>query len=64
MYKIENKDLLSRTGNSTQYSVMTSMGKESKKEYIYVYMDVRVGLRRRLSTEELMLLNCGVGEDS
>ena len=27
-------------------------------------MDVRVGLRRRLSTEELMLLNCGVGEDS
>jgi len=27
-------------------------------------MDVRVGLRRRLSTEELMLLNSGVGEDS
>ena len=27
-------------------------------------MDVRVGLLRRLSTEELMLLNCGVGEDS
>ena len=27
-------------------------------------MDVRVGLGRRLSTEELMLLNCGVGEDS
>ena len=27
-------------------------------------MDVRVGLRRRLSGEELMLLNCGVGEDS
>ena len=27
-------------------------------------MDVRVGLRRRLSAEELMLLNCGVGEDS
>ena len=27
-------------------------------------MDVRVGLQRRLSTEELMLLNCGVGEDS
>ena len=26
-------------------------------------MDVRVGLWRRLSTEELMLLNCGVGED-
>ena len=27
-------------------------------------MDVRIGLRRKLSTEELMLLNCGVGEDS
>ena len=27
-------------------------------------MDMRVGLWRRLSAEELMLLNCGVGEDS
>ena len=27
-------------------------------------MDVRVGLWRRPSAEELMLLNCGVGEDS
>ena len=27
-------------------------------------MDVRVGLYRKLSEEELMLLNCGVGEDS
>ena len=27
-------------------------------------MDVRVGLWRKLSTEELMLLDCGVGEDS
>ena len=27
-------------------------------------MDVRVGLWRRLSAEELMVLNCGVGEDS
>ena len=25
---------------------------------------VRVGLQTKLSTEELMLLNCGVGEDS
>ena len=25
---------------------------------------MRVGLERRLSAEELMLLNCGVGEDS
>jgi len=27
-------------------------------------MDVRVRLQKRLSAEELMLLNCGVGEDS
>ena len=27
-------------------------------------MDSRVGLWRKLSTKELMLLNCGVGEDS
>ena len=27
-------------------------------------MDVRVGLQRKLSAEELMLSNCGVGEDS
>ena len=27
-------------------------------------MDERTGLQRKLSTEELMLLNCVVGEDS
>ena len=27
-------------------------------------MDVRVGVERKLSIKELMLLNCGVGEDS
>ena len=26
------------TGNSTQYSIITYMGKESRKEWIYVYM--------------------------
>ena len=34
--KITNKDLLCSTGNSTQYSVKACMGKESKKEWIYV----------------------------
>ena len=29
-----------------------------------VVMDVRVGLQRKLSTKEFMLLNCGVEEDS
>ena len=28
------------------------------------YMDVKAGLQRKLRTEELMLLNCDVGEDS
>ena len=27
-------------------------------------VDVRVGLCRKMSAEELMLLNCGIGEDS
>ena len=30
----------------------------------YSCMDVRVGLQRKLSAEESMLLNCGVGKDS
>ena len=28
------------------------------------YMDVRVGLQTKLSAKKLILLNCGVGEDS
>ena len=34
--QINNKDIFHSTGNSTQYSVVTYMGKESKKEQIYV----------------------------
>ena len=33
-----NKDLLYSTGNSTQYSVMAYMAKDSKKEWIYVHV--------------------------
>ena len=36
--QITNKDLLYSTGNSIQYSVMAYMRKESKKEWIYVYV--------------------------
>ena len=36
--QITNKDLLYSTENSTQYSVMAYMGKESKEEWIYVYV--------------------------
>ena len=36
--QITNKDLLYSTGNSTQYSVMAYMGKESKRGDIYAYI--------------------------
>ena len=36
--QITNKDLLHSTRISTQYSVLTYMRKESKKERIYVYV--------------------------
>ena len=32
--------------------------------FLWSCMDVRVGLERKLRAKELMLLNCGVGEDS
>ena len=36
--QIINKDLLYSTGNSAQYPVITYMGKESEKEWTYVYV--------------------------
>ena len=36
----------------------------SSQSYGFSSMDVRAGVERKLSAEELMLLNCGVGEDS
>ena len=36
--QITNRDLLYSTGDSTQYSVIIYMGKESEKEWIYVYV--------------------------
>ena len=36
--EITNKDLLYSTGNSTRYYVMTYMGKESTKQWIYVQL--------------------------
>ena len=35
-----NENLLYSTGNSTQYSVTTYMGIESKKQWIYVYVQL------------------------
>ena len=34
------------------------------KAMVFPVVMLRVGWYRRLSTKELMLLNCGVGEDS
>ena len=36
--QIANKNLLYSTGNFIQYSVMTYMGIQSKKEWMYVYV--------------------------
>ena len=36
--QITSKNLLYSTGNSIQYPAMACMGKESKKEWIYVYV--------------------------
>ena len=35
--QVNNKDLLYSTGNYTQYLVITYNGKESEKEYTYIY---------------------------
>ena len=34
--QVNNKDLLYSTGNYSQYFIITYMGKESKKEYMYI----------------------------
>ena len=35
---MSNKDLLSSTGKFAQYSLVTYVGKESEKEWLYVYV--------------------------
>ena len=42
----------------------TNVGLVKAVVFLVVIKDVRVGLQRKLSTKELMLLNCGVGEGS
>ena len=36
--QVNNKDVLYNTGNYIQYLIITYNGKESEKEYIYVYI--------------------------
>ena len=40
--QINNKDLLYSTRNHIQYLVITYNGKESEKEYIYIYINVEL----------------------
>ena len=77
--QITNKDHYN-TGNYTQYSMITFKGKESEMYIIHVtellccipettvFSVVMYRCKswtiRRLNPEELMLLNCDVGEDS
>ena len=41
---ISNEDLLYSTGNYIQYHVILSNGKESEKEYTYIYVCVTESL--------------------
>ena len=56
-----NLDSILKSGDITS---LTKVRIVKAKVLQYLSMDVKVGLQRRLSTEELMLLNCGAGEDS
>ena len=47
--------MANRWGNSGNSDTIYSLGLQNH---------CRVGLKRKLNAEELMLLNCGVGEDS
>ena len=49
---------------STDITLSTKVHLVKTMVFQWSCMDVTVGLWRRLSAEELMLLNCGVGEDS
>ena len=50
--------------NSRDITLPTKVHLVKAMFFPVVMYGVRVGLWRKLSTEELMLLNCGVGEDS
>jgi len=52
--------------NFEHYFASANKGLSSQRLWFFQWscMDVRVGLWRKLSTKELVLLNCSVGEDS
>ena len=51
-----------RQCNKKQRHYLANKGPSSQSYGFSRSMDVRVGPKRKLSTKELMLLNCGVGE--
>ena len=71
-HEIKRRLLLGRKGmtnldsifKSRDITLPTKVHLVKAMVFLWSYMDVRVGLWRKLSTEELMLLNCGVGERS
>ena len=51
---------LDRVLKSKDITLLTKVHIVKAMVFPVVMYDVRVGLKRKLSTEELMLLNCGV----
>ena len=49
---------------SRDFALLTKVRLVKDMVFHESYKDVRVGLQRKLSTKDLMLLNCSVGEDS
>ena len=55
---------LNSTLKSRDITLSTKIRLVKAMVFPVLMLDVKVGLQRRLKPEELMLLNCGVGEDS
>ena len=69
--EMQRHSLLVRKGMTTLDKLLKSRNMTSatnvhlvKAMVFLVIFEVRLGLLRKLSTKELMVLNCGVGEDS
>ena len=55
---------LDRILKSRDITLPTKVHLVKAMAFLVVMYGLRIGLLRKLSAEELMLLNCGVGEDS
>ena len=66
VYSLEGKLWPTYTAYSKAETLLCRLRSVSSRLWFSQWscMDVRVGLWRKLSAEELMLLNCGIGEDS